>query len=218
MLDGGAIVVTTIVRSLMAVLLAAVAGGCERRVATLGFWFEEVAFDSPVLDGQLTAQDLQTIESVAREELAIAFRDLDVMLTSSRDARYRVRVVQELFGNPLVRKFAVAGESRSLPLIGAFGAVNFTYFASGAIVFAPAGLSRHDLLAAIGRGVGRGAVHEFAHQLIRGGGDLHATHDRGSYEYRAASRAEQYYGPMHWDTAGTALRRQYALPLSAARH
>ena len=207
---------TAIVRSLIALLLAAASSGCERRAATLGFWFEEVAFDSPVLGGQLTAQDMQVIESTAREELAIAFREIDVTLTSNPDARYRVRVLQELFGNPLVRKFAVAGESRSLPLIGASGAVHFSYFASGAIVFAPEGLSRQELLVAIGRGIGRGAVHEFAHQLIRGGGDLHATRDRGSYEYHAASRAEQYYGPMHWDTAAAALKKQFASPLDLA--
>jgi hypothetical protein len=193
--------------ALAALVATALSIACERRDASLGFWFEDVSFQSQVM-GRVSADDLATIERVARDELAIAFRGLDVVLTDRRDARYRVRVVQELFGNPMVRKFAVAGESRSLPLVGSFGAVNFSYFASGAIVFAPEGTSRGELLAAIGRGLGRGAVHEFAHQLIRG--DLHATRDRGSYEYRAASRVEQYYGPMRWDLAGPELRKRFS--------
>lgn len=199
----------------MIALLASLACGCDNRDASLGFWFDEVTFESPVLGGRLTPDDLEAIERIAREELAIAFRGLEVVLSDSKHARFRVRVVQELFGNPLVRKSAVAGESRNLPLAGSFGAVNFSYFASGAIVFAPAGISRDELLTAIGRGIGRGAVHEFAHQLIRG--DLHATRDRGSYEYRAASRAEQYYGPMHWDLAGPKLRSRFATRAAANR-
>lgn len=196
-------------------LLAVMAGGCDRGPVTLGFWFDDVTFESPVLGGRITADDLRVVEGVARQELALAFRKFDIAITASRNVRYRVRVAQELYGNPLVRRYAVAGESRSLPLVGAFGAVNFTYFAAGAIVFAAEGISRPELLAAIGRGVGRGAVHEFAHQLV--GGDLHATRDRGSYEYRAASRVEQYYGPMHWDVAGPLLRKQYTRPDVNAR-
>jgi hypothetical protein len=188
-------------------LIAVAICSCARRPATVGFWFEDVSFESAALGGALTAADMRVIEAVAREELAIAFRDLDVLLTDSREARYRVRVVQELFGNPMVRKFAVAGESRSLPLVGAFGAVNFSYFANGATVFAPAGISRPELVAAIGRGLGRGAVHEFAHQMVRGI-NVHAIRDRGSYEYYAASRAQQYFGPMHWDP-GTKVRLRF---------
>ena len=205
----------SIAPAMIVAMLAMAAAGCERRDVSLGFWFEDVSFESPVLGGSLKGDDLRIIESVAREELAIAFRDLDLTLTNSKAARYRVRVVQDLFGNPLVRKSSVAGESRKLPLIGAFGAVNFTYFASGAMVFSPEGASREGLVIAIGRGLGRGAAHEFAHQLISG--DLHATRDRGSYEYYAASRVEQYHGPMHWAIAGPALREQYGRPPPGAR-
>lgn len=193
--------------ALMLIALAVMASSCEKRGVVLGFWFDDVSFESPVLGGRLSPADLRVIENVARAELAAAFRDLDIALTDSRNARYRVRVVQDVFGNPMVRKSSVAGESRSIPLIGAFGSVNFTYFASGALVFAPAGTSRAELLAAIGRGLGRGAAHEFAHQLING--DLHATRDRGSYEYFAASRVEQFYGPMHWDLAGPLLKKKF---------
>ena len=206
---------TVVARALPLLVLPLIAVGCEKRAVVLGFWFEDVAFASPNLGGALSRADLQVIETVAREELAIAFRDLDLVLTDKRDARYRVRVVQELFGNPLTRKSSVAGESRNIPLMGAFGAVNLTYFASGAIVFSPAGTSRPELLAAIGRGLGRGAAHEFAHQLISA--DLHATRDRGSYEYLAASRVEQYYGPMHWTIAGPLLKKRYGRPQFASR-
>jgi hypothetical protein len=202
-------------RALALLMLAMLASGCERRAVALGFWFEDVTFESPVLGGRLSGDDIETIEAIARQELAAAFRDLDISLTNSRNARYRVHVVQNLFGNPLVRKSSVAGESRGIPWLGGFGAVNFIYFASGAIVFAPPGLSRDELLAAIGRGLGRGAAHEFAHQLIRS--DLHNTRDRGSYEYYAASRVEQYYGPIHWDTAGPLLKQRYGRPTLAAQ-
>jgi hypothetical protein len=193
---------------LSAIAFAILASACEKGAVVLGFWFEDVTFESPVLGGALVADDLRVIESVAREELAIAFRDLDVVLTSSRDARYRVRVTQTLVEQRTRRNAVVAGESRAVPGIGGFGSVNFTYFASGAVVFAPPHASRQELIAAIGRGLGRGAVHEFAHQLIRYV-NLHGSHDRGSYEYYAASREQQYYGPMHWDIAGPFLREQY---------
>lgn len=196
--------------ALVVVLLAIIVVGCERRAPTLGFWFEDVTFESPALGGRLTANDLRVIENVAREELAVAFRDFDLTLTKSKNARYRVRVVPTVREHRMRREAVVAGEARGVPWIGGMGAVNFTYFASGAIVFAPAGTTRDGLIAAIGRGLGRGAVHEFAHQLISHS-DLHHGRDRGSYEYHAASREQQYYGPMHWDVAGPILKRKYPL-------
>jgi hypothetical protein len=197
------------------VVLVVAAIGCERRAATLGFWFEDVTFGSPVLGGALNADDLRVIERVAREELAIAFRGLDVTLSDRKDARYRVRVTQTIRENRMRREAVVAGESRGVPWLGGMGAVNFTYYASGAIVFAPEAATRAEIVAAIGRGLGRGAVHEFAHQLVRGA-ELHDGRDRGSYEYYAASREEQYYGPMHWDIAGPLLQKQYGAPGSTA--
>jgi ketosteroid isomerase-like protein len=61
------------------------------------------------------------------------------------------------------------------------------------------------LIAAIGRGIGRGAAHEFAHLI---GYAAHSSRDRGSYEYHAASRPEQYFGPMHWETARPVLEKR----------
>ncbi|HEX4912345.1 MAG TPA: hypothetical protein VFV51_00235 [Vicinamibacterales bacterium] len=192
-------------------MIAVLGSGCERRQASLGFWFEDVTFESPVLGGRLTADDLQAIQRVARGEIAVAFRDLNVVLNDSPQSRFRVRVTQTVTESRMRRHAVVAGESRGVPWVGGFGSVNFTYYASGAIVFAPPRISRSDLVAAIGRGLGRGAVHEFAHQMLANV-NLHDGRDRGSYEYYAASREQQYYGPMHWDLAAPLLQRKYAHP------
>jgi hypothetical protein len=198
-------------------LLAILAGGCQRQPLELGFWFEDVSFASPVLGGRISGADLQTIERIARAELHAAFEGLTLRLSDSRHTPYRVRVVQDVFAPTLNRKSAVAGATRGLPGLGGLGAVNFSYFAAGAIVFAPAGATRDEIVAGIGRGLGRGAVHEFAHQLVRRV-ELHASRDRGSYEYYAASRVEQFYGPMHWDIAGPTLKERFGVaPLQAGR-
>lgn len=202
---------------LVPILAAVFAGGCQPQPLELGFWFENVSFASPVLGGRITDADLQNIERIARAELHTAFDGLTLTLSDSRHTPYRVRVVQEVFAPTLNRKSAVAGETRGLPGLGGLGAVNFSYFAAGAIVFAPAGATREEIVAGIGRGLGRGAVHEFAHQLVRRV-ELHASRDRGSYEYYAASRVEQFYGPMHWDTAGPALKERFGIaPLQAGQ-
>ena len=199
------------------ILVAILTGGCQRQPLELGFWFEDVTFASPVLDGPLTDADLQNIKRVARAELATAFHGLTLTLSDSRHTPYRVRVVQEVFYPTFGRKTAVAAETRGLPGLGGLGAVNFSYFAAGAIVFAPPGASREEIVAGIGRGLGRAAVHEFAHQLVRRV-ELHASRDRGSYEYDTASRTEQFYGPMHWDIAGPILKERFGIaPLKAER-
>lgn len=200
--------------------IAAVAGGIATAaflatadlprddVVYASFRFDQVSYSSPVLGGALTPADLARIESVARAELAAAFQGLRIAITDRRDTRYHVRVVQELDDSPLTRPTWVAGSSHAVPGFGGSGAVNFTYFASGALVYAPPQASRSELIDAIGRGLGRGAAHEFAHQFL-GGEAIHATNDRGSYEFRAASRPQQYYGPMHWDVAGPMLAKRF---------
>jgi hypothetical protein len=188
--------------------LWAVAASPRDPITHAGFWFDQVAYASPVLGGALTADDLAAIETVARHELATAFAGLTISITDRRDTRYHVRVAQDVPGPPLTRKTWVAGSSHAVPGFGGSGAVNFTYFASGALVFAPPQATRAELIEAIGRGIGRGAAHEFAHQFLSGEA-LHNTHDRGSYEYHAASRPEQYYGPMHWDVAGPLLAKRF---------
>lgn len=190
-----------------AALLAMADAPSDGGVVHASFRFNQVTYSSPILGGALTADDLATIERVARAELAAAFQGLRIAITDRRDTRYHVRVVQELDDSPFTRPTWVAGSSHAVPGFGGSGAVNFTYFASGALVFAPPEASRAELIDAIGRGVGRGAAHEFAHQFL--GAAIHATSDRGSYEYHAASRPQQYYGPMHWDVAGPLLAKRF---------
>lgn len=178
------------------------------RVMVGSFVFDRVSYSSPMLGGALTANDMAAIEAVARAELAAAFHGLRIAITDRRDARYHVRVVQELLLPMARRRIQVAGSSHAVRGFGGSGAVSLTYYASGALVYAPPVATRAELIDAIGRGLGRGAAHEFAHQFLSGH-NLHDTDDRGSYEYYAASRPQQYYGPMHWDTAWPLLVKRF---------
>jgi hypothetical protein len=80
---------------------------------------------------------------------------------------------------------------------------------NNAIAYAPAGAARQTIIEAIGRGIGRTAVHEFAHQLV-GSFSLHNTTDRSSYEY-ADLRPEHFYGELHWGVALPRLQQQIGL-------
>ncbi len=177
------------------------------RSVTAGFWFEPVTFTSAVL-GPLTAADLAAIETVARAEVVNAFAGLKIAITDRREARYHVRVIDHVRYYGTRRTTWVAGSAHAMPGFGGAGSVSFVYYASGALVHAPPEATRPELIDAIGRGIGRGAVHEFAHQFLPPGSVQHSR-DRGSYEYYSASRSEQYYGPMHWDVAGPLLAKRY---------
>jgi hypothetical protein len=197
--------------ALAAGVLAGLVASCtlpaRDRVRHAGFWFEPVSFESPMLGGPLTAADLDTIAAVARAELALAFQDFRVTLSDRRDARYRVRVAQELLDHRVRGKGWIAGHAYGTRFFGGSGAVSFVYFASGALSYAPPDLPRSALIEAIGRGIGRGAAHEFAHQFLAGYPEPR-TDDTGSYEYHAASRPEQYFGPMHWDAVEPLLAKR----------
>ena len=62
------------------------------------------------------------------------------------------------------------------------------------------------MIDAIGRGVGRAAVHEFTHQLLPRV-SIHSTNVR-SYEYASAARPEQYFGDIQWDLALPLLQKR----------
>jgi hypothetical protein len=94
--------------------------------------------------------------------------------------------------------------------VGGQGVVNFRMLARSAIAYAPADAERSAIIAAIGRGIGRAAVHEFAHQLL-GAASIHDTTDVESYEYSSADRRGQYYGSMHWDIAWAMLGARVGL-------
>jgi hypothetical protein len=180
----------------------------EPRHADAGFWFEDVKFASPRLGAPITSADVETIARVARSELAKAFRGLPITLSDRRDARYRIRVVQELRDSRFLwRDVAVAGESRAVRGFGGQGAVSFDFLASGAVAYAPDDADRASMIEAIGRGVGRTAVHEFVHQLLPTA-PVHDSTDVGSYEYASAARREQYFGELHWDLAWPLLQQR----------
>lgn len=211
LLEGG---VRARVRLAVVGLLAAAAATCApprswfERGAEAGFWFEPVSYTSGKLGGSLTVEEIETVAAVAREELATAFRDLNVTVSERRAACYRVRVVQKLNDMRMRRDHWVAGESRAAAGFGGAGAVSFTFIASAAMVFSPDDATRAMMVDAIGRGIGRAAVHEFTHQFLPKA-PIHVSRNRESYEYGSANRLEQYYGEMRWDHAHPLLLERF---------
>jgi hypothetical protein len=174
-----------------------------------GFWFEHVTFESARLGGSLTGAEVATIESVARAELREAFTGLAIAISARRDARYTLGVVQEVRDLRFKRPVGVAGQSRGIAGLGGSGRVSFDFLANGAMAWAPDDADRAALVAAIGRGIGRTAVHEFTHQLLPTA-PIHDSRDDQSYEYQSAARRAQYFGPMRWDLALPLLQRRFA--------
>ena len=177
------------------------------RMVDAAFWFDRVTFDAPALAGPIGPTDLRAIEATARAELVAAFAGLRIQFTDPQAARYRVRVVQELFDPRFRRRVAVAGASQAIAGFGGGGSVSFSFLAHGAIAHAPPGADRSVLLGAIGRGIGRTAVHELTHQLLPTA-PIHDSADVESYEYASAARREQYFGPMRWDLARPMLEKR----------
>ena len=173
---------------------------CGPRPVALGFWIENVAYQSPRIGGTLTPTELATIDRVARAEIAKAFADYDVTVNDDRDARYKVAVLSQLRDERLIRKGTYAGESRAIAGFGGSGAVNFEYVANGAMVFAAESASRADVVEAIGRGIGRVAIHEFLHQLLPKS-PIHDSKDPLSYEGNSPALREGYFGELHWGIA-----------------
>ncbi len=182
---------------------------CGERAVELGFWFEPVSFTSPRLGEPVSPAEFDIIEKVARDEIAKAFASLAITVSAHRDARYRVVVVAGLKDQRSLRRTGTyAGESRAVAGFGGSGAVNFEYVANGATVFASDDAGRADIVDAIGRGVGRVAIHEFLHQLLPKFA-LHDSKDRGSYEGNSPAQIEGYFGDLHWDIAAPALKARF---------
>lgn len=191
----------------------------NRQVVDAGFWFDDVTFDDAEVEadrlgGGVAPAEMKRIESVAMSELRAAFAGLRISFSDNRHASYRVRVVQTLRHPTFPRSIPPAGESRGLWPFGGQGALNFRLLASYAIAHAPAGTPRAEMINAIGRGVGRAAAHEFAHEIL-GSRDIHHGRDVHSYEFWNADRVQQYYGPMHWDVAGPMLTSRLGRMASA---
>ena len=180
---------------------------CGLRPVELGFWLEPLSFASPRIGEPISQAEYEIIEKVARAEIARAFEVYDVTVTVNRQARYRVVVAPHLRDNRLLRPGSNAGESRAVAGFGGSGAVNFEYVANGAMVFSPDDASRAMVIDAIGRGVGRVAIHEFLHQLLPKFA-IHDSKDRESYEGNSPALIEGYFGDLHWDIAAPELQRR----------
>jgi hypothetical protein len=182
---------------------------CARSTThTLGFSFDTGPWDLPAAAaslGTLSSEDLVVVERVARSELARAFSGLPVTITDSSRTFWRIEVVSTLPGrgpHPL----PISGESMALGPLGGSGSVGLDIVALCAVRYAPSNATRRDVLEGIGRGVGRVAAHEFAHQIV--GAMAHNTSDIDSYEYPSPERASQYYGQLHWTNAWPALQQK----------
>ena len=182
-----------------AVVAALGLSGCTTdRTVEAGFWFDRVTFDLPVDDverigGRIQPDEQTQIEAIARAELETAYAGLRIRFTRQPSGFYRVSVVQDIPG----RALPVAGASRRVPFGGGVGSVSFRTLGSQAVANAPREATRAHILEAIGKGIGRTAAHEFAHQiLVRV--NLHDTQDPDSYENGISNRPSQFYGTLHW--------------------
>ena len=173
-----------------------------------GFWFDRVTYDLPVGDvdrigGPIRSDEQAQIESIARAELEAAYAGLRIRFTGQPAGFYRVSVVQDIPG----RALPVAGASRRVPFGGGVGSVSFRTLGAQAVANAPRDADRSRILAAIGKGIGRTAAHEFAHQILVSV-NLHDTKDADSYENGVSDRPSQFWGTLHWAFARPHLEAQ----------
>jgi hypothetical protein len=180
-------------------------------VIEAGFWFEDVTFDLSPLDiqqlgGPIDEREKAMIREVAWNEIRTAYSDLRLRFTENRRAYYRVRVVQGALEDTSKMSRGAAGQTNAMGPLGGDSTVSYLVAVRGAFAYAPPRTSRRDILEAIGRGLGRTAVHELAHQLVSTQ-SAHSNDDR-SYEYHSPDRIGQYYGPIHWSTAWPPLQER----------
>jgi hypothetical protein len=200
----------------IAAVVAALALPCcaNDRVVEAGFWFDRVTFDLPLDDierigGPIRPDEQSQIESVARAELEAAYAGLRIRFTRQPSDFYRVSVVQDIPG----RGLPVAGASRRVPFGGGIGSVNFRTLGSQAVGSAPRDADRARIIVAIGKGIGRTAAHEFAHQILVSV-NLHDTKDPDSYENGISDRPSQFYGTLHWAFARPLLEQHLGKDLA----
>jgi hypothetical protein len=215
---------TTILIGAIAVLVvavtsAAIAWRASNATIAAGFWWADTPFvlsadDAVKVGGPLTADELTSIEATSRNEVRQAYADLRINITDRHDAFWRIAVVGApltVTRNRTTYPFSFAGESRVFGPLGGAGSVAFAILAHNAIEHAPPGASRRQIVDGIGRGIGRAAVHEFAHQAL--GLDnlsfLDNRTDPDSYEYANADRPSQYYGELRWTTAWPMLVQKF---------
>ena len=181
-------------------------------IPSAGFWFQEGGMNLPGavaarVGGPLAQEELALIERIARAEVQRAFGGLAIDVTSEQQAFWRVVVVESL---PTGRTAPRAGESIAMGFLGGSGAVGFDFVATQAVHFAGPDEPRPSIVAAIGRGIGRVAIHEFMHQML-GASIAHNDADLDSYEHGRPDRRSQYYGELHWTTAWPLLEQTFGL-------
>jgi hypothetical protein len=166
--------------------------------------FRDARIVTAELGGPLTPEEVAVIKRIARQEIEGAFAGLRVRVVESPRAFWRVRVLPTVQHARNRRTFATAGASYGFGMLGGAGFVNFTALAVNAIRYAPPGTPRPTIVEAIGRGIGRSAVHEFVHMMAPDV-PIHDTSDPDSYEESNTARASQYYGSIRWANAWPAL-------------
>jgi hypothetical protein len=198
--EGAAVPALLLIGALVATiaLIAVLDRRSTQHVVDARFWFDNVTFEVPGLGGAITDEEQGSIRSMALTELRTAYRGLRVRFSENSGGLYRVRVIQQYPPHP--GPPGPVGQSRPLGPFGGEGSVSFQALAALVIHYAPPDAGRTALIEGIARGVGRTAVHEFAHQILFGD-HVPPSVDPQSYEYETADRAGQYFGAMHWDTA-----------------
>ena len=195
---------------LLAAALAASAPGCAAdRPPVAGFWYEDISFALPPeatarLGGPLQPEEIASIKRISRVELERAFSGLRISFTDNRRALYRIGVLRTL---PSRWPMPGAGQSVGLGPFGGAGSIGFLVAALNAIQHAPPGASRRDVIDGIGRGIGRAAAHELAHQILWPALREDRS-DEDSYEYFTSDRPSQYYGDLHWTRAWPLLQQK----------
>ena len=191
--------------ALAVIVLAILHWRSQGVVVEAGFWFDDVTFElsSPLdvqqLGGPIVESEKAMIRRLAQQEMESAYADLRVRFTENRRAYHRVRVIQGVVKEVFKMSRGAAGQTTAMGPMGGDSTVSFYVIVRGAFAYAPPQATRRDILEGIGRGIGRTAVHELAHQFL-GTTSAHSGDDR-SYEYGSPDRIGQYYGPIHWSTA-----------------
>jgi len=201
------------------VTAAVIAWRASTATISAGFWWADTPFvlspdDAVKVGGPLTADELDSIEATSRDEVRHAYADLRINITDRHGTFWRVAVVGApltVTRNRTTYPFSFAGESRVFGPLGGSGSVAFAILAHNAIEYAPTDASRQQIVDAIGRGIGRAAVHELAHQALGldNLGYIDNRADQDSYEYANADRRSQYYGELRWTTAWPVLVQKF---------
>jgi hypothetical protein len=195
----GVIVVGAIAAVVTAAVFAIVRWRASTTIVTAGFRFHPGPYTlsaepTRALGGPLTDSEIASIKAIARGELERAFAGTRMAIADDTNAFWHIEVRHTLGEG---RQLPHAGHAIGLGPLGGVAEVSFTMLALSAIRLAPKDASRQTMIDGIGRGIGRAAVHELAHQIVATAA-MDNSADPDSYEYGSFNRASQYYGELHW--------------------